>query len=376
MPVMQPAPDNNGMKTPTPHRSLPRVLVMLGCAALAPVTHAQQVQLYGRLNVSLEAARAPGVAVERMVNNRSVLGFRGTEDLGGGLKALFQIEGTLAPDTGAGEIARRDTRVGLEGPFGTLFAGHWVTAYNGATSSLDPFYPTTAGYMSILATGSASSTDNVTDVASFDRRQANSVHWWSPRWRGWTLRATHGLSEERPASGARPSLLSLALIHDAGPLYLALAHERHHEYHGPGTADTGTKAALGYLCGTTRLSLGAERLEYELPASRLARNALYVSLSHQAGRHGLRASIGKANDGHGSGTVGFVRGGAETGAVHATAGYEYLFSPRTTVYAYHTRLHNDDNAAYDFPINGMAALAGSLTGAHVSATSFGMRHSF
>jgi predicted porin len=369
-----------GMKTSSLLRPFPRLFILFGCAVAAPATHAQQVLVYGRLNVSLEAARAPGVSVERMVNNRSVLGFRGTEDLGGGLKALFQVEGTLATDTGAGEIARRDTRVGLEGPFGTVFAGHWVTAYNGATSSLDPFYPTTAGYMSILANGAASSTDNVTDVASFDRRQTNSVHWWSPRWRGWTLRATHGLSEERPASGAHPSLLSLALVHDEGPLYAALAHERHHEYHGPGTADTGTKAAVGYTAGTTRLALVAERLEYGLPASRLARNALYVSLSHQAGRHGLRASIGKANDGHGSGTVGFVRGGADTGAVHASAGYEYTFSPRTTVYAYHTRLRNDANAAYDFPINGMAALAsslaGSLTGAHISATSFGMRHSF
>lgn len=358
-----------------------RHLIVIGCACAcacaAPGLHAQtQVNVYARLNLSVEAARAPGAHTERMVNNRSVLGVRGTEDLGGGLKALFQIEGTLSPDTGAGEIARRDTRIGLQGAFGTVFAGHWVTAYNGVTSSLDPFYPTTAGYMSILANGAASSTDNVSNVASFDRRQANSVHWWSPRWHGWTLRATHGLSEERPAGGARPSLLSLALIHDEGPLYVALAHERHHEYHGPGTADTGSKAAVGYTFGTTRLALVTERLAYELPASRLARNALYVSLSHQAGRHGLRASIGKANDGHGSGTVGFVRGGADTGAVHGTVGYEYAFSPRTTVYAYHTRLHNDDNAAYDFPINGVAPLADSLTGAHITATSFGLRHSF
>jgi predicted porin len=358
---------------------LPSLSVRLAfvlCCAAAPLAHAQQIQVYGRLNVSLEAVRTPAAHAERMVNNRSVLGFRGSEDLGGGLKALFQVEGTLSPDTGAGEVARRDTRIGLEGAFGTVFAGHWVTAYNGATSSLDPFYPTTAGYMSILANGAASSADNVSDVASFDRRRANSVHWWSPRWRGWTLRATHGLAEERPANGARPSLLSLALVHDAGALYVALAHERHREYHGPGTADTGSKAAVGYTFGTTRLALVAERLAYELPASRLARNALYVSLSHQAGRHGLRASVGKANDGHGSGTVGFVRGGADTGAAHATAGYEYQFSPRTTVYAYHTRLRNDANAAYDFPINGTAALAGSLTGAHISATSFGLRHSF
>ena len=85
------------MKTST----LIRLFTLSACAAATPFVHAQ-VQVYGRLNVSLESARAPGAHVERMVNNRSVLGFKGSEDLGGGLKALFQVEGTLAPDTGAG----------------------------------------------------------------------------------------------------------------------------------------------------------------------------------------------------------------------------------------------------------------------------------
>jgi predicted porin len=108
--------------------------------------------VYGRLNLGLESLQNDDVRVTRMSNYRSVLGFRGSEDLGGGLKAIFQLEGTLSPDTGAGEPFRRDTRIGLDGRWGTLFAGHWVTAYNGATSGLDPWYPTTAGYMSILAT--------------------------------------------------------------------------------------------------------------------------------------------------------------------------------------------------------------------------------
>jgi predicted porin len=97
----------------------------------AGTTHAQDgaVQIDGRLNVALEHAESStGAGLTRLVNNRSVLGFRGGEDLGGGLKAVFQVEGTLSPDTGAGAIAARDNRVGLAGNWGTLFAGHWTTA--------------------------------------------------------------------------------------------------------------------------------------------------------------------------------------------------------------------------------------------------------
>ena len=87
----------------------------LALAAALPATAQENVQLYGRLNVALEALRSSGSgdSVQRLSNNRSVLGVRGSEDLGGGWQALFQVEGTLSPDTGAGSIA--DARVARHG---------------------------------------------------------------------------------------------------------------------------------------------------------------------------------------------------------------------------------------------------------------------
>ena len=344
---------------------------------LATAAHAQDsaVQIYGRLNVALEHAdSSSGPGLTRHVNNRSVLGFRGGEDLGGGLKAIFQIEGTLSPDTGAGALAARDTRVGLAGTWGTLFAGHWTTAYNGATSGLDPFYPTTAGYMSIMGNGSAADADNVSDKSSFDRRQSNSVHYWSPSWHGLSLRVTHGLNEERPANGAKPSLTSAAAIYERGPWYAVLAGERHHDYQGPGRDDTGAKAALAYQFARTRIAVVAERLKYGTGAGELARNAVYLSLSHQMGPHGIRVGVAHAGDAHGpaSTRIGFVRAGADTGATHATLGYDYALSKRSSLYAYTTRLDNRANGVYDFAINGL----GTAPGATLKAYVLGMRHNF
>lgn len=351
---------------------------LAACAAGAQAqTH---VQLYGRMNVSAEYVKAsatsdgPRLSQQRLSNNRSVIGFRGSEDLGGGVSAIFQVEGTLSPDTGAGELARRDTRVGLDGTYGTLFAGHWATAYNTATASLDPFYPTTAGYMSIIGNGAGAAVDNVSNLSSFDRRQANSVHYWSRPWKGVALRLTHGLAEERPASGAKPSLTSVAAIYEQGPWYATLAHERHHAYQGPGRSDSGTKLAVARRFGDTRVALLAERLEYELAGGNLDRNAFYVSVSHQMGAHGLRLGVARAGDGKGArgNRIGFIHGGPDTGATHVTLGYDYALSKRSALYAYVTHLDNEENGGYDFAINSL----GAAPGATLRGAALGLRHSF
>ncbi len=185
-----------------PH-SLPNMRLAAIALATLPIQGAwaqSSLTLYGRMNVALESSSLSGAKVDRSVrrqsNNRSVLGFRGDEDLGDGYRALFQIEGALSLDTGAAtSLANRDTRVGLVAPWGTVFMGHWVLPYLLATSSYDPYYPTTAGYMSLLGNGSASSTNNVTDRSSFDRRQQNSLHFWTPGWKGLTGRVAYAFNE-------------------------------------------------------------------------------------------------------------------------------------------------------------------------------------
>jgi predicted porin len=339
------------------------------CAQTAPV------QIYGRLNLGLESVHTQGGSQAlRESNYRSVLGLRGSEALADGLRLVFQVEGTLSPDTGAGAIAARDTRVGLEGRWGTLFGGNWPTPYNTATSSLDPFYPTTAGYMSIMGNGSAPSANNVSDTTSFDRRQQNSLHYWTPAWHGLSLRLAHGFNEESPASGAKPSLDSAAIVVEHGRLYATLAHEVHHDYQGPGLDDQGTKLALAWQFGQTRLAGIAEKLRYRTAGGPLRRTAYYVSLTHQIGPHGIRLGVAKANDASGAtgAQLGFIRSGPDSGAVHTTLGYDYALSKRTSLFAFHTRLHNDARAVYDFAINGLAPAAG----ARLDGTAFGIRHAF
>lgn len=144
-------------------------------AAAAPAAADNNVALYGRLNTAIEYVTVTTATdgtrlgnTARLTNNLSVFGMRGEEPLANGIKAIWQIESALSIDNGTGQIAARDTRLGLQSPYGTLFMGNWDTPYTSATKSYDPYYPTTAGYMALIGNGAASTSDNAVPV---DARQ-------------------------------------------------------------------------------------------------------------------------------------------------------------------------------------------------------------
>lgn len=353
----------------------------LAAAALTAsvAAHAQPgVTLYGRLNTALEYAWIHGGddahGGARMTNNRSVFGLRGVEDLGDGLSAIFQIESGIALNDGRGQIASRNTRVGLDSPYGTLFLGHWHTAYTEATMKLDPFYPTTAGYMALIGNGSAASTSNVSNTSSFDRRQQNSLQYRSAQWRGLSAGLSWGLPQEHMDTPRNPQLFSGAASYREGPVALALAYEQHRNYQAAHTHDEAYKIGLSYAFPTTQVNLVYEQLRYRTGSGDLARKGYYLSVVQQVGSGSLTAAVGVAANGTGSvdAPIGMIASGAQTGAVQYTLGYEQPLSKRTSVYGYYSRIRNRANAAYDFAINDLGVTAG----ASPQTLALGLRHNF
>lgn len=116
-------------------------------AAVGGAAQAQSnVQVYGLLDVGVENANntsAGGGSMTRVISggmNTSRWGFRGTEDLGGGLKAVFNLEGGILMDTGAqdGALFKRQAYVGLEGAFGRVVIGRSFTSVYDTVISYDP----------------------------------------------------------------------------------------------------------------------------------------------------------------------------------------------------------------------------------------------
>ncbi|MFJ1300636.1 porin [Pseudomonadota bacterium AL_CKDN230030165-1A_HGKHYDSX7] len=353
---------------------------VLAVSAAASATAAAQssVALYGRLNTAMEYAWTGGDQAQsssaRMTNNRSVFGLRGAESLGDGLSAIFQIESGIAPNTGNGQIASRNTRVGLDSPYGTLFLGHWHTAYTESTMKLDPYYATTAGYMALIGNGSAASTSNIENTSSFDRRQKNSLHYRSPQWRGWSGGFSWGLPQERMTTPRDPQLFSWSASYQQDGLDLIMAYELHRNYQVANSHDDAIKFGLSYTFASTRLNLVYEQLRYQTATGDLARKGYYASVVQKLGSGSLTAAVGLAANGTGESrqTVGNVKSGAGTGAVQFTLGYEQPLSKRTSVYGYYSRINNRSQAAYDFAINEL----GVTPGGRAQTVALGLKHQF
>lgn len=135
-------------------------------AACASSAYAQvNVTVYGIVDTGLEHltnADAAGNSVTKLTglggSLPSRVGFRGTEDLGGGLGAIFQLENGFAPDTGGlnqgSRLFGRQAYVGLTSPYGTFKLGRQYNmtyivqaksdTFGGnlySIGSLDPYLP-------------------------------------------------------------------------------------------------------------------------------------------------------------------------------------------------------------------------------------------
>lgn len=126
------------------------VAALAAAAALCSVdAQAQNALLYGLIDASGSRSRPPGGEYRWQLDSgnlsRSFIGFRGSEDLGGGLKAVFRLESYIGVDTGRSgrfdgdAFWGRDANVGLSGAFGTSVLGRNVTPLYLSTVNFNPF---------------------------------------------------------------------------------------------------------------------------------------------------------------------------------------------------------------------------------------------
>lgn len=400
-----------------------KLMVVAIAAALAPVAamaDSGNVTIYGQMNVSVDSVESGRVVdsqrTTQINDNSSRLGFKGTEALGNGLSAVWQIESAITGDgassTTSGQtttgsaangssIGTRNTFVGLTGGFGTGVLGRHDTPYKLATRSLDVFADNIADNRSIMG-------QSGNGVTTFDGRQSNVIAYISPNLGGFTgaIGYVAGAENALNSTQTKGSAWSAMGVYANGPMFGSLAYERHHV----GSDATGTlglglstfainpttgavtlntagdllkdrtekawKLGLGYTFGDFKVGLAYEKTSDDFAAGSdvFGHHSVYVSGAYTMGANVIKAAYTKAGDANAI---------SDSGAKQYSLGFDHNMSKRTTVYALYTKVNNDTNGFYGLTggtnggvAGGNALSFGTQAGQDPSAFSVGMKHSF
>ena len=122
------------------------VIIAGAVAAIMAGSAVADTTVYGRARMGV--AVADGSDNVGVVNKSSRFGFKGSEDLGNGMAAIYHFELGYTADEQGGGVGNRIGLVGLKGDFGTVAIGSaWTPIYNLVSGKLDPlnaYYSKTA----------------------------------------------------------------------------------------------------------------------------------------------------------------------------------------------------------------------------------------
>lgn len=217
-------------------------LAILG--SVAGVAQAQSsVTLYGLADVWVGRTKidVPGVGSTSVTGMgsgglaTSRFGLQGSEDLGGGLKAIFKLEQGFNADNGTAQVAGsafdRQSWVGLEGGFGTVQFGNIWSAFD------DVYFIGNSVFDSPVFSPSY----GVLGVSGYVDRPRNGLRYTSPSFGGLSFAVSHSLDE---AAGVSNDQTDFNVQYAGGPLTVAFAYQQLNDF-----AAVGEDVRLMYLTG-------------------------------------------------------------------------------------------------------------------------------
>ena len=240
-------------------------LAIASSAALAQ----SNVTLYGNLSLSLVKASGTSAAIDE-TGFGSNLGFKGSEDLGGGLAAYFDFRTNFAADKGTqnGELFDEKSFVGLKGAFGSVQLGRFANAFDDV--SFKAFGDTVASEHSI---GSAYA------------KNANTIGYYSPDFGGLTMAATLALKES--VLGKNVGAVRAKYVN--GPVSAGIGYEHNGNVVGSGKFNT-VIAGGAYDFGVVKINADYAR------ASTTDESNLRVGASAPLGSGALKAAFTRAKN--------------------------------------------------------------------------------
>jgi predicted porin len=359
---------------------------------------------------------------EMLVGN-SYIGFRGGKSLGGGMKAIWQVEQTVPIDEGVdGTLATRDSFLGVAGEWGTLRLGFMDTPFKKAGDVVGFLGISSGNFVQtnpvLRQVGFAQGGSGPNRAARFHERRANAIDFASPTYFGglqYLMQYSAGNPSETSITSnppRNPRFVSQALKWESGPWYFAAMQETHFDMFG---ASSQRDASVDPVAGTiTPVRLASVMRNSEDPNVNSKDTAAQVTAIYKFGGHTIEADyiVKKyTENGNNSGITGrfmeyenkawmvawearwssqirtaatYVKADAGScklfNANCTTAGLEgkqlslggsYYIDPSTYLFAIYSKIDNGPSARYDNVANGAPA-----TGEDVIQYAIGLAYNF
>ena len=292
-------------------------LASIGASAFAQST----VNLYGRLNLTLERQKV-GTAKNdwKMVNSSSRFGLKGSEDLGGGMKAGFQIESGFNPANGQASSTfwGRQSEINLTSGFGMVRVGNFFSEAYYATSD----------YIGMHNHETGTSSDA---FYAYIGRNTDKVAYRTP--------ALSGLTAEVAvtAAGTGARTFDYAVNYDAGPLHLGAGYEDN----APNNKNAKQFAVRGlYEMGAFTFGALIQRDTDGYGIGYGDRTNYRFSGMYAMGSTEFHANFGHAGD--------YSKLAGDNAANQYTLGINQNLSKRTKVYGFYTKIADKGTVYGDF----------------------------
>jgi predicted porin len=315
-------------------------------ACVAPSVMAQSanpVTLYGRVYVTVESVKAdngpPGVAdvanKTQVSDNSSLLGVRGTEDIGGGNKIFFQLETAFDPQGGGNTFATRNSAVGIQGHWGNLLVGRWDSPYKVLGYGPDVYGDLNLGGITAALHGGA------WGAGSADLRMQNVLQYWTPKMAGFQVKLAQ-TSNEGKTDTLNPYQNAVSLTWAGHGLNLGYGHEEHKD-----VSATFRKVKGDEFTGTWDIASFKLGLIYEeLTATTISKQKNWLaSILWTAGKHQFAYQY-MNSDGGGADTL-----STQPSCDVNSLGYFYNWSKRSQLVATYVKVDNSDGGRCKFGAN-------------------------
>lgn len=325
------------------------------------------VTMFGIVDVNTRYEKNSDLPSNLTMNNSGLssgrLGFRGVEDLGGGLKAGFWLESDVNADTGSisatGKMFQRRSTVSLMGNFGEIRLGRDFSPASQHTTKFDPF-----GVIGLA--GSSVSSRMPGAFASYYRHD-NAMQYFTPTFGGAQLEVMYAPDESVTSNTGRH--MATRLVYDNGPLSLSASYGTTN-VNAAGSKLKQMGLAAAYDFGFVRLMGFFQRDDVPFgtygTVTAGAEDRILLGFTAPIGRHQLRGSYVRTNSR--GGNAAFNGSDADKYSI----GYVHNLSNRTALYTTGSYIANKGNA--NFSLAGGAS--GLAAGGKSIGAEFGIRHAF